>query len=81
MHPHSTRKSVLHDNAPKTSSRPAAEKRSKRERTTLEELYREVHAKSAQHTSHQYVHKNAEEIESIMRNNRSLIDSRRHHRL
>lgn len=45
--------------------------------STLEELYREVHIKYSQAGNHPYLHKNATEIEAIMRHNRSLIDSRR----
>ena len=44
---------------------------------TLEEFYNEVHAKHTQHQEQQYPNKNAQEIESIMMQNRRLIEAQR----
>ncbi|KFN38941.1 MAG: hypothetical protein JU82_09330 [Sulfuricurvum sp. MLSB] len=44
---------------------------------TLEEFYREVDAKHTQSFKHQYLIKDASEIESIMRDNRKLIEAKR----
>lgn len=57
---------------------PPKQKSLKTKTSTLEELYREVHARNSRHPHHLFVHKNAEEIESLMRQNRTLIDSRHH---
>ena len=48
--------------------------------STLQELYEEVNAKSIQNQDHMYNNKNAQEIESIMAQNRRLIDAKRNSR-
>lgn len=48
--------------------------------STLEEFYNEVHAKHALHQEQLYPNKNAQEIESIMMQNRRLIEAQRNHR-
>lgn len=45
--------------------------------STLQEFYDEVHAKNLLHQEHFYHNKNAQEIESIMAQNRRLIDAKR----
>lgn len=52
----------------------------KTKRLTLEEFYQEVHAKNNLHQEHSYHNKNAQEIESIMMQNRRLIDAKRNPR-
>lgn len=47
---------------------------------TLQEFYEEVHAKNTLHQEHFYHNKNAQEIESIMAQNRRLIDAKRNPR-
>ncbi len=48
--------------------------------STLEEFYNEVHTKHALHQEQLYPNKNAQEIESIMMQNRRLIEAQRNHR-
>jgi hypothetical protein len=48
--------------------------------STLEEFYNEVHAKHTQHQEQLYHNKNAQEIESIMMQNRRLIEAQRNSR-
>lgn len=48
--------------------------------STLQEFYDEVHAKHLLHQEHFYHNKNAQEIESIMAQNRRLIDAKRNPR-
>ena len=50
---------------------------SKKKGSTLEELYQELQSKSNLHAEHVYNGKNAQEIESIMLQNRRLIDAQR----
>ncbi|MDD2779977.1 hypothetical protein [Sulfuricurvum sp.] len=45
--------------------------------STLEEFYREVKARSALQIEHVYTGKNATEIESMMNQNRRLIEAQR----
>ncbi|AFV97253.1 MULTISPECIES: hypothetical protein [unclassified Sulfuricurvum] len=45
--------------------------------STLQEFYDEVHAKNLLHQEHFYQNKNAQEIETIMAQNRRLIDAKR----
>ncbi|MDD2950639.1 MAG: hypothetical protein PHU29_07615 [Sulfuricurvum sp.] len=61
--------------APKTSLYKYTHKKIKP--ATLEEFYNEVHAKHTQHQEQQYPNKNAQEIESIMMQNRRLIEAQR----
>jgi hypothetical protein len=49
----------------------------KKKGATLEELYREVHARNALRIEHVYNNKNAQEIESMMTQNRRLIEAHR----
>lgn len=49
----------------------------KKKGSTLEDLYQELQAKSNLHAEHVYNGKNAQEIESIMLQNRRLIDAQR----
>jgi len=45
--------------------------------STLEEFYREVHAKHSVNKEEPYQNKNAKEIESMMMQNRKLIEMQR----
>jgi hypothetical protein len=45
--------------------------------STLEEFYKEVHAKNSFYAEHSFHNKNAQEIESILSQNRRLIDAQR----
>lgn len=69
------REAVISRYTPPSRSKSASDKRAKTRASTLEDLYREVHTK--QYCYNEYLCKNAAEIESIMRNNRKLIDAKR----
>lgn len=49
----------------------------KKKKASLDELYREVHAYNALRVEEVYRNKNAKEIESMMIQNRRLIESKR----
>jgi len=50
----------------------------KKKKPTLEEFYRELSARNALIVEQVYNNKNAQEIETIMVQNRKLIDAQRH---
>jgi hypothetical protein len=52
----------------------------KKKISTLKEFYNEVHAKHTLYQEQLYSNKNAQEIESIMAQNRRLIDAKHNHR-
>lgn len=49
----------------------------KTKKSSLEEFYKEVYARSALQIEHVYNDKNAKEIESMMMHNRRLIEAQR----
>ncbi|MBN2869659.1 MAG: hypothetical protein JXK04_01745 [Campylobacterales bacterium] len=80
MRPHSIRKAVLSRYARSSRPKPGSDTSAKKKGLSLEEWYHEVHAKTGGRSESVYLNKNAAEIESIMRHNRALIDSRQNHR-
>lgn len=69
-----------HSPAEITELQPTYRGSSRRRGMTLEEFYLEVHERSRQSCKHFFSHKDAEEIESMMRHNRTLIDSKQKQR-
>lgn len=74
------REAVLAKYFPSPKSSPSKYVPTKTKGSTLQELYDEVNAKSIQNQDHMYNNKNAQEIESIMAQNRRLIDAKRNPR-
>lgn len=80
MRNHKIREAALakYTPAPKTSTYKYIPTKTKG--STLEEFYHEVHTKHALHQEQLYSNKNAQEIETIMMQNRRLIEAQRNHR-
>jgi len=80
MRQHKMRDAVLAKYTPSPKVSPFKYTPTKTKGSTLQEFYEEVHAKNTQHQEHFYHNKNAQEIESIMAQNRRLIDAQRNRR-
>lgn len=80
MRTHKASEAILAKYSPPPKNTMTASFRSrlpKKKGSTLEELYREVHARNALHIDQVYNNKNAQEIESMMMQNRRLIEAHR----
>ena len=77
MRQHKIRDAVLAQYAPSPKPLPYKYTPMKSKGSTLQEFYEEVNAKISQYQDHVYQNKNAQEIESIMAQNRRLIEAQR----
>jgi hypothetical protein len=77
MRTHKIRETVLAKYAPKPKISFHQYVPTKTKGSTLEEFYNEVNAKHALNSEQIFHNKNAQEIESIMMQNRRLIDAQR----
>lgn len=80
MRNHKIREAALAKYTPSPKASSYTYIHTKTKRSTLEEFYNEVHVKHILHQEQSYPNKNAQEIESIMMQNRRLIEAQRNHR-